>query len=159
MSIVQETLYDRLEREEAEALGAYSKARNQEGIGEDDDADEESDNEADPTGPSSGRKGRVKGVGFETLLGELVFSKELEKYFKLVDKESASKAPKTRAQRREDEVSHGRLLMKYAELAENSKSQYLAALRLYKVRAVDAMLWRISQYAMEELTRIVCGYV
>ncbi|KAF9271288.1 hypothetical protein BGZ68_003865, partial [Mortierella alpina] len=88
--------------------------------------------EADLAGQSSSGRATAKGLSFEALLEELVFSKELEEYFKLVDQDGASKTPKTRAQQREDEVAHAQLLTKHAGLAENSKCQYLTALRLYK---------------------------
>jgi hypothetical protein len=160
--IEPETLYDRLEREQAEAMAECSRAKGLEELDEDECADEndaaslddESDTEPDPAVRSSGRRARVKGQTFETLLGELVFSNELEEYFKLMDEEGASKAPKTRAQRREDEVSHGRLLTKYSALAWNSKSQYLTALRLYKVRKVDADVIVIL-LCSEELTTTI----
>ncbi|KAF9972977.1 hypothetical protein BGZ75_001309, partial [Mortierella antarctica] len=150
-SSTQKCLYDRLEREEVEMMAARSRTRNN-AEADDDIDDEEVDGDiivdatvtatlnegldiyVDPEEQSAYDGRRGAGVRFEALLDEMVFSKELEEYFRAMeDANGAPKVLRTRAQQREDEVSHAQLLTKHAALAENSKNQYLAALRIYKI--------------------------
>ncbi|KAG0195267.1 hypothetical protein BGX28_001818, partial [Mortierella sp. GBA30] len=136
-----ETIYDRLNRMEAEEEAVNSTIRNSTEVDDDPIADAKeapspdngSDSDVDPAEQRKDGRRKSTTLNFEALLEQLVFLQELADYFKELDgAEGISKAPRTRAQQREDEVSHEQLHSRHAVLSENSKSQYSSALRVYE---------------------------